>query len=56
MRLRAAIDKQIYTVDLAQNRFDRPEAFAVFPAIYQQKICGHHYLRIVCLPEAVSPS
>ena len=51
--LRAAIDTQIYTVDLAPDRLDRPETVAAFPAIYQQKIGGDHHLRIVCLPEAV---
>jgi glutathione synthase/RimK-type ligase-like ATP-grasp enzyme len=50
--LRAAIEKQIYTIDLTPDLLDRPEACAAFPAIYQQKIGGDCHLRIVCLPES----
>ena len=51
--LRAAIDKQIYTVDLAPDQFDRPEAVAAFPAIHQRRSAATIISRIVCLPEAV---
>ena len=50
--LKASIKKQIFTVDLAGEAFDRPDDFKSFPAIYQQRIGGDRHLRIVCLPNA----
>ena len=49
--LKASIRKQIFTVDLAEEAFERPDDFRAFPAIYQQRIHGDHHLRIVFLPD-----
>lgn len=51
--LKASINKQIFTVDLLKEAFDRPNEFRSFPAIYQQKIGGNQHLRIVCLPTQI---
>ena len=51
--LKASIKKQIFTVELTREFFNRPNDFKAFPAIYQQKIDGERHLRIVCLPAEI---
>jgi len=49
--LKGSVKRQLFTVALTEDAFERPDEFRRFPAIYQQAIEGDRHLRIVALPE-----